>query len=321
MQDRWNTATSSTTTPVSNAKRREHLLDAPRRFILTYGEPGRGSHNSGGLEGLAAQTHANEIKTNQFLGVPTYKPGDIVETHLIKDVPDLVTKLSHENVVYWAYFGHSGPAPGGPRLEQLENAQFEYVNASSLVVAKENEIKNIKDRISLAKRNGTNSADLNAELTRANSELIKLEADEKIKKATYDRLNTVNQNDASWYSGPGILYIAQDSVAKGNLTNRGGDGDAPATDLPKSVFLPDAQVRLFGCRGGWGPGPIAQQIKNHLEIPVFAYANSGGSIYTNDKVLGHGGRAVTNADIKMKLNSKKPIWLIPINGKPEFKEF
>jgi hypothetical protein len=303
-------------------------LKAPRRFIITYGESGSGGHNSGGLEKFAAETHAKEIKANQFPGVPAYASRDVVEVHLINDVPSLVEKIKHAGVIYWAYFGHSGPWAGGPKYEKWkvdkEAALDQFIEANNLYSKQLKIVDNLEIAISDAKRKRTSVDKLNAELINAKSKLPRLKADAETKRAAAVKIGRQwhdNQNNIDWYAGPGALFIAQGSVPKGNLTSRGLLNDAPATDIPKKSFLPEAQVRLFGCRGGWAPNPIAKQIKDHLGVPVFAFANTGGSIYTNDKALGHGKRPVSKGDTTMKLDSKKPIWMIPINGKPEFKKF
>ncbi|MCK5232515.1 MAG: hypothetical protein KAR13_19735 [Desulfobulbaceae bacterium] len=122
--------------------------------------------------------------------------------------------------------------------------------------------------------------------------------------------------------GPGALFIGETASPGSNLTIRGNTNDRPATDIPANKFRTDAQVRLFGCRGGYGTDPIAQQMADQLRIPVYGYTNSGGSLFTTDSTLGHGGRAVRQIDI----NTPPPanatnVWLIPINGSPTFSRF
>jgi hypothetical protein len=124
----------------------------------------------------------------------------------------------------------------------------------------------------------------------------------------------------------GALDIGQEHVADSNLTtgvNTPGDvaaNTAPSA-LPKSAFLPNAIIFLFGCRCAWGTGSIAEQIHTQLGLTVFGYDNSGGSIFTKDKTLGHGGRAVTQADQSAKNISGGDVWMVPWDGTPHFKSF
>lgn len=123
----------------------------------------------------------------------------------------------------------------------------------------------------------------------------------------------------SWNGGTGALYIGEADAPDTNLSNAGGKDDTPATKLPKDKFRRDAQIRLFGCRGGFGSDSIADQIAKHLRVKVYAYNNSGGSLFTQDKTLGHGKRRVKKADIEFTaFNKLKDTWLIPINGTPNF---
>jgi hypothetical protein len=327
MTERWNTiaAASSITSVEANMVRKEHLMDLPKRFILTYGDPGTGSHNSGGAEKMAAETHKKEIIANQFPRAPKFEKGDLVETYYIKDVPALVQRLNTSNVVYWAYFGHSGPWEGGPKYDKWESdvnaISVQWENNRDLIIEKSAQIDSTAGSLSSLRKNGIKAphlelqlAGLKAELVKLNNEKLKLES----KLRALEEQFKLTQNDIAWYSGPGALYIAQGALPKGNLTSRGYIQDAPATDLPKAAFRPDAQVRLFGCRGAWAPNPIGKQIKDHLNIPVFAFANSGGSIYTHDQRLGHGKRATTAADRNAKILPNKPTWMVPINGTPVF---
>lgn len=118
------------------------------------------------------------------------------------------------------------------------------------------------------------------------------------------------------------LFIGQDATPGSNLSAQRSDTNAPVTDIPKSSFLSDAQIRLFGCRGGYGNASIASQLHEYVGVTVYAYENSGGSLFTQDPYLGHGRRAVKQADIKFStFNSSKNTWLVPINGIPKFRRF
>jgi peptidoglycan hydrolase-like protein with peptidoglycan-binding domain len=126
----------------------------------------------------------------------------------------------------------------------------------------------------------------------------------------------------SWNSGIGSLYIGGADAPDTNLSNGGGVNDTPVSRLSKGLFRSDAQIRLFGCQGGFGSNSIAQHLATELNVQVFAYANSGGSLFTHDRELGQGRRAVTKADISFnKFEKTKPTWLIPINGRALFTEF
>jgi hypothetical protein len=124
----------------------------------------------------------------------------------------------------------------------------------------------------------------------------------------------------------GALFIGQDHAADTNLTE-GQDPPgqiqtctSPAV-LPKASFRTNAVIRLFGCRGAFGTNSVAQQIANKLSLPVFGFDNSGGSIFTNDDKLGHGLRAATAADSSATVSAGKPIWMVPSDGTPHFRQF
>ena len=211
-------------------------------FIVTFGEPGTGSHNTGRNADLAAATHGREIARNAFPGVPTFRPGiDVVRVVDIHNVADLVAAVSPGHVAYLAYFGHAGVAMGANDPE------------------------------------GT---------------------------ATVDR------------TGPGALWIASGSGRGANLTSRGDSSDRPVTDIDRTRFTSDAQIRLFGCRAGLGHPPIAQQLANHLGRNVLAYTSTGGSLFTNDRALGHGDREFESSDLAVRLPATATdVWLVPI-GRP-----
>lgn len=103
---------------------------------------------------------------------------------------------------------------------------------------------------------------------------------------------------------------------------------------------PKAQIRLFGCRGGFeqetilDPGtripltgvrifsktikpiPVARQLAEILSsgIEVYAYKSTGGSFFTQDQALGYGNsRKVTQAEIDEKFPGIKegdPLWMV-----------
>ena len=125
-----------------------------------------------------------------------------------------------------------------------------------------------------------------------------------------------------WNGGIGSLYIGEANAPDTNLSNGGGENNTSVTNLPKDKFRSDAQVRLFSCRGGYGTDSIAKQLSNHLGVTIYAYNNSGGSLFTQDKKLGYGQRAVKKSDIEFTAFDKlKDTWLIPINGTPNFVAF
>jgi hypothetical protein len=186
---------------------------------------------------IAAHTHEREVRANAFPGVPHFNAADHITVAGVSNVTGLISQLNVGNVVYFAYFGHSGPTRGGP----------------------------------------------------------------------------------------GALFIGSAASPGSNLSIRGEPQDSPATDIPAPLFRSDGQVRLFGCRGGYGTDPVARQMADQLRIPVHAYTNSGGSLFTTDATLGHGGRSVTQADIDFRfpssINNSTNVWLVPINGTPTFSSF
>lgn len=125
-------------------------------------------------------------------------------------------------------------------------------------------------------------------------------------------------DDGKW----GYLFVGEENAPETNFgTDRGDPNDVVVTELSKSSFYNDAQIRIFGCRGGYGSYSVTQQMADHLGLNAYGYSNSGGSLFTNDKNLGHGGRSVTQEDIDASISGAKDVWLIPINGTPTFKEF
>lgn len=127
------------------------------------------------------------------------------------------------------------------------------------------------------------------------------------------------------HSGPNALYFGMGSNPDTNLSDDGGDYDTPVSSIPKSAFAANAQVRLFGCKAGLGNNSVAQRIASHINKSVWAYSNSGGSLFTQDAQLGHGQRSVTQADIdgmrNIPYNLNKDTWLVPANGQPSMVEF
>ncbi len=124
------------------------------------------------------------------------------------------------------------------------------------------------------------------------------------------------------HSSESALYAGDAAAFDTNLSNNGGSWDTPLSVLPKGNFLANAQVRLFGCRAGHGSNSIAQQMASYLEVSVFAYPNSGGSIFTHDRDLGYGKRQTRQSDIDFtNFSHSRDIWLIPINGRPVFAKF
>jgi len=123
------------------------------------------------------------------------------------------------------------------------------------------------------------------------------------------------------HSEEDALFIGQRHAPDTNLSNRGGSEDTPISKIPKTAFIADAQIRLFGCKAGFGSNSIAEQIAKELGIEVFAYDNPSGAFFTQDPDLGHGLRAVKPADKKARFNPKSDTWMVPFDGTPTFKRF
>jgi len=138
------------------------------------------------------------------------------------------------------------------------------------------------------------------------------------------------------FAGTGKLYINERPVPGGNLGETRTAKDAAVADLPQGKFsgprnvsgvsgginTRKAQIRLFGCRGAYGSNPMAALLATHLKVEVYGYDNTGGSIFTQDPILGRGRRAVKQSDIDFKaFNDGADTWMVPINGMPRFKMF
>lgn len=142
-----------------------------------------------------------------------------------------------------------------------------------------------------------------------------------------DLINDIASGEISYlayfgHSWDSYLFIGENPTEGSNLGAVSAQTVAPVTDIPKDKFLKNSQIRLFGCRAGFGPAPIALQLHNHLGVEVFAYENTGGSLFTQDQKLGHGERAVTQNDMNFKAFKKASnTWLVPINGTPSFRRF
>jgi hypothetical protein len=124
----------------------------------------------------------------------------------------------------------------------------------------------------------------------------------------------------------GALFIGQEHAADTNLSVGANPPGGPASStppsvLPRSAFLAGASIRLFGCRCAWGTTSAAEQIAGALSLPVFGYDNSGGSIFTNNRQLGHGLRSATAADLKAAVVAGKDVWMVPSDGTPHFRQF
>jgi hypothetical protein len=132
---------------------------------------------------------------------------------------------------------------------------------------------------------------------------------------------TIRQGSTKVVHEVGILYIGDAPTPDTNLSHFEHPNNTAPTAIPANLFRKDGQVRLFGCQGGYGKDPIAQQMTDQIRIPVYGYSNKGGSIFTDDPKLGHGLRSVTEKDRKKSSNYKKDVWLIPLDGKPTFKGF
>jgi hypothetical protein len=126
----------------------------------------------------------------------------------------------------------------------------------------------------------------------------------------------------------GILYIGGAREPDTNLCNTPFATTSPVTNLTNLYNInPSAQVRLFGCRGGYinrttmdtsllATGCSAEDMANELPsgVLVYGYKSTGGSLFTQDMDLGHGNpRPISQAEIDAKFNRVKigePLWLV-----------
>lgn len=125
------------------------------------------------------------------------------------------------------------------------------------------------------------------------------------------------------HSSPRALHFGMTATPDTNLAEPdypyGNVG--PVSTIPASSFSKDALIRLFGCRAGMGSSSIAQSIASHTKKPVWAYTNPQGSLFTDDPLLGHGQRSITQADIDkfepsrggrfIQPDMNKDFWLVP----------
>lgn len=137
------------------------------------------------------------------------------------------------------------------------------------------------------------------------------------------------------HSSYNALHFGMSATPDTNLADPdSGWGNASAVNtIPEKSFSKDAIIRLFGCYAGIGPDPIAQRIASHTKKPVWAYSNEGGSLFTDDPVLGYGRRSVTQADVNkfepsrggryLQPDNNKDLWLVPLvpGGVPAWKKF
>jgi len=227
-----------------------------------YGDAGLGTHNSGQLFRMSAETHIREIRAHSFPDVPALS-GSNTELYHISSVPELVADIDAGNVAYLAYFGHSWTT---------DDQYFTILGRRIF------------------------------------------------------RIST----------GASYLFIGERAVPGSNLGGTRNPTTAAVADLPQGKFsrpsnvsgpsgginVRKAQIRLFGCRGGYGSHPMAELLANHLKVEVYGYDNYGGSLFTQDPILGHGQRAVMQSDINFSAyNDRADTWLVPANGKPRFKKF
>lgn len=137
------------------------------------------------------------------------------------------------------------------------------------------------------------------------------------------------------HSSYNALHFGMSASPDTNLADpdSGRGNSAAVNTIPASSFTKDAQIRLFGCYAGYGSDPIAQRISSHTKKPVWAYSNKGGSLFTDDPVLGHGQRGVTSTDIAkfepklggryLQPDNSKDLWLVPLvsGAVPAWKKF
>lgn len=124
----------------------------------------------------------------------------------------------------------------------------------------------------------------------------------------------------------GALYLGDANAPGTNLSNAPGGNNKPVSSLTNAIHLnPNAQIRLFGCQGGFTgyPGantyPPARQIADMVPkgVTVFGYAGAGGSAFTTKSELGYRGYIgkVSKSELtKMNEAAKKakkgdPLWL------------
>jgi hypothetical protein len=195
------------------------------RFVVIYGDPGIGAHNSGQLFRMSAETHVREIRTHSFPDVPELS-GSNLKLYHISSVPELVADIDAGNVAYLAYFGHSWTFDDqyftilGWRIFRTAGASYLYIGERAVP--------------------GSNLGGARTATTTAIADLPQ-----------------------GKFSGPRNV-----SGAAGGINTR------------------KAQIRLFGCRGGYGSNPVAALLANHLKVEVYGYENFGGSLFTQGPEIG-----------------------------------
>jgi hypothetical protein len=127
----------------------------------------------------------------------------------------------------------------------------------------------------------------------------------------FDRTNT------------GALFLSGADAPDTNLTELPGRNNTSPSTLPKTAFMKNAWIRLFGCKGATGPHPIAEQLARNLGVAVFGFGNGMGSLFTNDSGLGHFERAATVRERSPHffVSAKKDVWMVPADGIPHFEQF
>jgi hypothetical protein len=137
----------------------------------------------------------------------------------------------------------------------------------------------------------------------------------------------------------GVLYLGGASAPGTNMGTKRSKTYDDINTTPVSTgwtniykINPNAQIRLFGCRGGYDeetkisdssgkliickPIPIAKQLAELLPsgVNIYAYGSDGGSFFTQDKDLGHGSkRAIKQAEIEAtfpKIKEGDPLWMV-----------
>jgi hypothetical protein len=127
----------------------------------------------------------------------------------------------------------------------------------------------------------------------------------------------------------GALNIGEKAEPDTNLCNSPiATNASPVINLTNLYNInPSAQVRLFGCRGGYinstttdttlfAPGCIAEDIANELPsgVAVYGYKSTGGSLFTQNKKLGHGStKRISQKEVDARFDRIKigaPLWLV-----------
>lgn len=268
-------------------------VECPRVFMFAYGDPGLGEINLGEGLRVAAETHQAEVEAGTFpFDVPKFRPGvDQSMALQISRASNLATwmRTFPGTLHYLSIFSHMGA--GGYFAPEIEERHaFGYT----------------------MRRTG----------------LLFLGED----AAPDTNMGLVTQ----------VTFIPNDADSRLDLEERGQEfmddyvlaglnkNNTPPGILPSEAFYdhPKTQIRLFGCNGAVGTDgdareySIAEAIAEATGRPTYGYSNAGGSMMTDDQILGHGKRSATDADrSKRRFSPNGQLWFVPFMGKVNFKRF